>query len=46
MKGLRVTKDVNETKFEEASGDLELKTKFSETINYKIFETNSSFLVK
>ena len=46
MKGLRVTKDVKETKFEGIWGELIANKIFSETIILKIFETNSSFHVK
>ena len=46
MKGLRVTKNVKELKFQGVSGELESKKKFPETITDKIFETNSSFHVK
>ena len=46
MKGLRVTKFVNEIKFEGVWCELESKNKFPKTIIYKIFETNSSFHVK
>ena len=45
MKGLRVTTNVKEVKFEEVWGELEPK-KFPETITHKIFETNSSFHAK
>ena len=44
MIGPRVTKNAKEIKFEGAWGELE--SKFPETITHKIFETNSSFLVK
>ena len=46
MKGLRVTKNVKETKFEVVWGELESKKRFPETITHKIFETNSGFNVK
>ena len=46
MKGLRVTKDVKETKFEGIWGELIANKIFPETIILKIFETNSSFHVK
>ena len=45
MKGLQVTKNVKEIKFEGVWGKLESK-KFPETVTRKIFETNSSFHVK
>ena len=44
VKGLRVTKNVKEIKFEGVWGELELKKSFQRT--HKIFETNSSFHVK
>ena len=44
MKGLRVTKIMNEIKFEKVWG--RSKKLFRETIINKIFETNSSFQVK
>ena len=43
MKGLRVTKIMNEIKFEKVWG--RSKKLFRETIINKIFETNSSFQV-
>ena len=46
MEGLRVTKIVEEIKFEEVWGELEAKKGFSETTSHKVFETNSSFHVK
>ena len=46
MKGLRVTKNVEEIKFEGVRDELESKKKFPDTINHKISETNSSFHVK
>ena len=47
MKGLRVTKNVKEIKFEGVYGELESKKKkFPENITHKIFETNFSFHVK
>ena len=46
MKGSRVTKIVNEIKFEQVSGELEENKMFPETIIHKIFETNSSFHMK
>ena len=45
MKGLRVTKNVEEIKFEWVWKELESK-KFPEAITHKIFERNSSFRVK
>ena len=45
MKGLRVTENVKEIRFEEVWGELESKG-FPETITHKIFETNSSFHVE
>ena len=44
VKGLRVTKNIKEIKFEGVWGELELKKCFQRT--HKIFETNSSFHVK
>ena len=41
MKGLRVTRNVKEIKFEGVRGELESK-KFPDTITHKISETNSS----
>ena len=47
MKGLRVTKFVNEIKFEEVWSELEAKTSFQRQFSiHKIFESNSSFHVK
>ena len=47
MKGLRVTKIAKKIKFEEICDELESKKrKIPETINHKIFETNSIFQVK
>ena len=46
MKGLRVTKNVKEIKFEGVWGELESKRKFPEIVTHKIFEINSSFHVK
>ena len=46
MKDLRVIKIVKEIKFEQVWCKLEAKKMFPEVINYKIFETNSSFHVK
>ena len=45
MKGLRVTKIVNEVKFEGAWGELKAKKQFPETIIHKMFETTSTFHV-
>ena len=46
MKGLRVTKNVKEIKFEGVWGKLESKKRFPETITHKIFDTNSGFRMK
>ena len=46
VKGLRVTKIVKETKFEEIWGKLQAKKLFAETTIYKIPEADSSFYVK
>ena len=46
MEDLRVTKIVKEIKFERAMGQVKIKNRFSETIKWKIFETNSSFHMK
>ena len=47
MKGVRVTKVVNEIKFEEVWCELEEKTSFQRQFSiHKIFESNSSFHVK
>ena len=47
MKGLRVTNNVKEIKFEGVWDELESKKKkFPETITHKISETNCSFYMK
>ena len=47
MKGIRVTKIVNEMKFEGAWSELEAKTSFQSQFSiHKIFDTNSSLHVK
>ena len=46
MRGLSVTKNLKEIKFEGVWGQLESKKGFSGTIAYKLIETNSSFHVK
>ena len=45
-KGLRVIKNVKQTKFQRVWVELELRKTFPERISRKIFDTNSSFYVK
>ena len=46
MKGLTVTKNVKEIKFEGVWGELESKKGFQRQSYYKIFESNPSYHVK
>ena len=45
MKGLRVTKNVEEIKFDVGLGQVRIKKRFPKAITHKIIETNSSFRV-
>ena len=46
VKGLRVNKDIKETKFEGVCNKSELKKKFLVRITHKILETNLIFFLK
>ena len=46
MKGLRITKNVKEVKFQGVWGQVTIKKAFPETIAHKICETNYSFHMK
>ena len=46
MKGLRVTKNVEEIKFDVGLGQVRIKKRFPKAMTHKIIETNSSFRVK